>query len=481
MSNSTPTVKPKPESRTRVRISLRTRFNAVLALEGIGALALQMLAIRQAAPWTGQSIVVVSVMVSTFLGALAAGYALGGRYTGPNPRNQAGWMLIAAGAIAAILATHVGTGLIMNAAIAAGAGTVATAAAYAATMVAPCAACLGRAVVLIASCYPALGTGARTGKTLSWSTAGNVGGGLVVPLVVMQWFGTEIAVAVAATALTLAGILTLERITNSAQILAIVIVSTSWGMAINDRSDTHLSTAYGHYRVTDHSDGNGEYRILWASGTGLSRDNAQGRGFGYVERIEHHLWKGDDPLDENAQIVVLGAAGMSLGKGHPNAATITYVDIEPKTQTLANMLQGGKPHSERLTISDARTWTRLQDEQSWDALIVDVYSGRYIPVHMTTIEWMREARSRVRIGGYFIMNTLVEDPPGLFGRRIDTTVRTVFGDCEVERSRHRTQRVGNRFYVCRRNAHDADRTVYRDTLSSAAADATWTARHAPQR
>ena len=360
--------------KTSRKLPGRTLLNSVLVLEGAGALAIQMLAIRQAAPWTGQSIAVVSIVVSTFLGALAIGYAWGGRYQGENALETAGWTLLAGASVAAALAGQQGTAMVMNFAMEGGAGTIAAAAVYAGAMVLPCAACLGRAVVLISTCYPAPGSGARTGRTFAWSTVGNVAGGLLVPLVVMQQFGTEVSVALAATCLGLAGALCVQR--QSGTLVAMAILTGSASLAGFEAAKGTLSTAYGHYKVTVHNERGEKYRILWADGAAASRHDATGRGWRYIERIEDHLWPQGTSRTRVRRIAVLGAAGMTLGEGRESHDQITYVDIEPKTRHLARVLRDGAAAEKRLVIDDARAWLRGEDAKSWDIIVIDVYRGR---------------------------------------------------------------------------------------------------------
>ena len=51
----------------------------ILLLEGLASSGLQMLTIRQVTAHIGSSVLVTSIVVSTFLAALALGYYIGGR------------------------------------------------------------------------------------------------------------------------------------------------------------------------------------------------------------------------------------------------------------------------------------------------------------------------------------------------------------------------------------------------------------------
>ena len=146
--------------------------------------------------------------------------------------------------------------------------------------------------------------------------------------------------------------------------------------------------AYADYRIVQLEDGG---RMLDVSGQSASRHDAEGKGWDYAERLERTLCKaGEMPA------LVLGAAGMTLGKGAPCALDVTFVDIDPAQERIAALFLDAPPETAgTFADADARAYLR-RDLGGWPAIIVDTYSNhRTLPQHLLTVEFYRLARSRL--------------------------------------------------------------------------------------
>ena len=417
----------------------------------------------------GQTVVVVAILISTFLGALAVGYAWGARSATEHSAAKAAHMLLLAAAITAVLASRPGADWLLAQVAATRPGVMAGTAVYAIALVLPVALCTGRAVVLMAAPFEGQGTRRGAATILAWSTWGNVAGGLATPLIVMHLLGTEAAVALATTCLGAAAVLCAPSATRAW--IAILIATGAWLAAGVDTLSGHFSSAYARYVVTQAPDGS---NILWTDEAAASRHDADGRGWAYTEHIEDALWEeGSYRLADGARIAVLGAAGMTLGEGRSRRLKRTFVDVEPHTTKLARRLRSDASTPDApLIIADARAWI-AHETGRWDAIVLDLFNGRYTPAHVMTVQWFAQVRRALRPRGVMAMNLIVATPPQRFARRIDNTVRRIFAECSVTDVSDPDARQGttNRVYLCRESEHDTDRTIYRDTRSQAQSDA----------
>ena len=229
--------------------------------------------------------------------------------------------------------------------------------------------------------------------------------------------------------------------------------------------------AYADYRIVELEDGG---RMLEVSGQGASRHDAEARGWDYAERIERTLCEAGE-----SRVLVLGAAGMTLGKGAACALDVTFVDIDPAQQRIAgHFLEMPAHEAGRFAAGDARAWLR-GDAGGWEAIVVDTYSNsRTIPQHLLTAEFYRLARARLVDGGSLYVNQLTWPQDVLFRTRAERTLRSVFADCSawpvgIERGRGWHEAVsepGNLLFRCRRSDFDGDSAIYSDAVPRADLD-----------
>lgn len=157
--------------------------------------------------------------------------------------------------------------------------------------------------------------------------------------------------------------------------------------------------AEANHRIVELPDGG---RMLDLSGQGASRNGAEARGWDYAERIERTLCE-----DGETQVLVLGAAGKTLGKGAPRVLEITFVDIDPAQERIAELFLGAPPgKAGTLQAGDARAFLQ-GDAGGWEAIVVDTYSNsRTLPQQLVTAEFHPLARSRLEDGGSLYVHHL---------------------------------------------------------------------------
>lgn len=77
--------------------------------------------------------------------------------------------------------------------------------------------------------------------------------------------------------------------------------------------------------------------------------------------------------------------------------------------------------------ADAREWLARAPDASADAVVADVFGGARVPAHLTSVEFVRDARRVLRDGGVYLAN-LADAAPFAFLRSQLATVRAVFAE-----------------------------------------------------
>ena len=432
----------------------------ILLAEGYASLATEILALRRMVPWAGSSVSVTAVLLAVYLAALAGGYRRGGRLARlGDPRPRLASRLSAAAALAAFSLSEIGTLAVFGLPI----PPLAQVVVYSVAGIAPVGWLLAECVLLAHACAPPGDVAETAGGIFALSTVGNVLGALVTTFLLLRFLGTAAAAAVLVGGLFLAAAIARPR---SVPALAVVAVAGFPVLDLWIEATQYVErNAYADYRIVELEDGG---RLLDVSGQAASRHDADGRGWDYAERIEKTLCEAGE-----TRALVLGAAGMTLGRGAPCALDVTFVDIDPAQRRIAARFLG-LPVGEagRFRAADARAWLR-GDAGSWPAIVVDTYSNRRtLPQHLLTAEFYRLARSRLADGGSLYVNHLAWPNDLLFRTRAERTLRSIFADCSswpvaIEQGRGWHEALsgpGNLLFRCRKSAFDGDNAIYSDAI-----------------
>ena len=436
----------------------RFALGAILAAEGYGSLSIEMLALRQMAPWAGTSIGVTAVLLAVYLAALAGGYAHGGRVASAttDTRDALAWRLAAAAALASWWLHEAALTLVF---VLLPGPPIAQVAVYSVVGIAPIAWLLAESVLIAHAAANDPDASRRAGGVFALSTAGNVAGALATTFVLMQWLGTAAAGAAVCATLLLATAAARPRRwpATAIAIAATLPIASLWAAG-----QTYVKqNTYANYEIVDDEE---HGRILVTNGNASSRERGDGEGWNYIEAIERAACGAGE-----VRILAIGAAGQTFGRGAPCRLETTFVDIDPDQAAIAEQFLG-EPPGRPLIARDGRRFLR-EDERLWDAIVHDAMTGaQAAPGHLITHEFLRLARSRLTDDGTFYMNVITRPQLGRYQARIDRTLRSVFADCETETTdltgtvpwHERGTRVANRVYRCRKTSDDGDRRIYSD-------------------
>lgn len=440
------------------RTSERFAIRAAVIVAGATLMALEILAFRLIGKTFGTALRETSVVISVFLGAMAVGYALGGRMGDRRPSTSTlvGTLWIAAMTVAVVPALD----LLLSERIFASSLPLGihSAVVSVALFVAPSitlAAVTPVAIRLLARSVDQSGTTA--GSLSAQSTFGSIVGSVATAFVLIDYFesvtATVIAVAllIAATAAVLfvtSGI-SLARYGRRRWSVAAIAASAAGailvGLAIaatlaaherelassapefGSRVVAEFDTPYHHVIVRDHND----LRTLYFDRTmqsSMRRDDPLTGGFRYTDYF--HM-----PMILRPEIRNVLFIGLGGGTGpnrfvhdYPNVV-VDVAEVDPVVIRVAQQYFALKTGPRlRVHHADGRTFVR-RSKSTYDLIVVDAYStnryGSTIPPHLTTREFFAECAAKMAPKGILLFH-LAADRDSLIARSIAKTIASSF-------------------------------------------------------
>ena len=438
----------------------------ILLAEGWASLGTEILALRRLAPWAGSSVDVTSILLAVYLAALAAGYRRGGRLARlDDPRPRLALRLAAAAVWASFWLSEPGVLL----AFSLPAAPLLQTFAYSMIGIAPVGWLLAESVLLAHACAPPREVSERAGGVFALSTVGNVAGALAAIFLLLPTLGLAAAVFSVIAAAAAAALLASPR---SVSVHALIFAACWPGIDLWIEATQYVArNAYADYRIVAIDD---DARVLVINNQSASRHDPQGQGWDYAELLERTLCGAGEH-----RVLVLGAAGMTIGQGSPCELELTFVDIDPAQERIASEFLG-VPEGTAGTFAgkDARAFLR-DDRGGWTAIVVDAFTNpRSLPRHLLTAEFYRLARTRLADGGSLYVNHTTYPGEELFLTRAERTLRSVFSACTVRAAQldpsvawHEEASFDrNLLFRCRKNPLDGDRAIYSDSVPRADLD-----------
>jgi spermidine synthase len=419
----------------------RLRFYWVVAVCGAVLMALEILSSRVLAPHYGNSVYVWGSIISVFLAALSAGYLWGGRLADRQPSMASlGRMVALAAAFEAVLLLF---GPRLAAALAAFTGGNPSGTLLATSVL------FGPASVLLATVSPwAIRIAARdlgalgdtAGRLFALSTLGSLAGTLACTFLFIPFLELRqiLALLTALTALTacvaLAGSFRAEAPATFLAVVLLVFAIPGASLVTRGRSDLIYErvSPYQTLQVyerdgvrTLRSDRVPQAAVRLADGETAIRYNRAAPAVLLV-----------NPHPKRALMIGLGGGtvGRYLQSRMPDLE-IHYVDIDPAVLDVARRYFFFRTGPRmKVTIEDGRQFLHASSE-TWDLIYADAYIGQSVPFHLTTAQFLDEARRHLAPGGVFALNLAagLGDP---FSQAIYRTVRDRFDSVYLFPVRH---------------------------------------------
>jgi SAM-dependent methyltransferase len=172
--------------------------------------------------------------------------------------------------------------------------------------------------------------------------------------------------------------------------------------------------------------------MLLVNGTPQSHvdlDDPMHLEFEYVRRIGHVLDLAAEP-GRPIDAVHLGGGALTLPRylaaTRPGSRQRVMEIDEPLTALVRAHLPLPRQAKIRVRTADARAGLAALPTASADVVVSDVFAGARTPAHLTSVEYVTEARRVLRPDGTVAVN-VADGPPLAFARRQVATLRAVFG------------------------------------------------------
>jgi spermidine synthase len=383
-------------------------LHVIVAVSGAVVMVMELAGSRLVAPYLGTSLVVWSSLIGIILGALSAGYAIGGRLSAHNPRLPVlgAVLLLAAIAIAIIAAVNVPVlyyvaklGVTLGALV--GVSVLFVVPSVLLGIISPYAVRLATTTVE--------GAGATAGNLYALSTLGSIAGTFAAGFWLIPNFGTTNILYGLSVTLVLCALLagTRSRVRLVMILLgAAFVAQQGFASAAVFEGDT----AYNHIRVVDGTDPETQrpIRVLYMATEAHSIIYRDGTDlFSSYER----LYRLDQLFAPTIRTALTIGGGGYVG---PNdfldrfpEATMTVVEIDPGVTQVAKTYFN-LADDPRLSIvhADGRIFLN-RDTAMYDVIYGDAFGSYFsIPFQLATREAMQRIHDRLNPDGVLLLNVI---------------------------------------------------------------------------
>jgi len=412
-----------------------------LFFEGFAAIAIQFIILRQITPFVGSSVVVTSFVISIFLGALAVGYKKGGEVNS-NYLEVLSKNLLKAAILLGLLGSYLFLTVLYMYTTSINPFFVLIV--YLLLVMSPIVYYVAQTIPILVNSMDDKKSSQKAGNALSFSTIGNMFGGIVTTVLVMYYLGISWAVTITVTILF---VLSLSISKDKRQILLYIIVIFPIIFIVNIQysNSVHVSeTIYSNYSVV-HSHNKSQLFINRSFSSKLSHKDK--KPYKYLEQIKDILVN-HPSYSDSAKILVIGAGGFTLNADKTLKGEILYVDIDGKIQDIVEKYFLKEPINGKFKGKDARIFLR-NHQGYFDFIIVDAYFSTYsIPENLTTVEFFKGVGQKLKPEGIMIAN-IIANPylSDTYSRRMDNTIRASFMSCYTSVVGYKTTKK-NILYIC---------------------------------
>lgn len=380
---------------------------------GAASLGAEISAARLLAPYFGASTIVWANTIGIVLVSLAVGYWVGGRFADRHPQRRSLCLMALVAALLLGLVPFLANPFLDASvkafdelSIGAFLGSLIGVTALVSVPVMLLGAASPWAIRLAVGSVEESGT--VSGRMYAISTAGSLVGTFASALLLIPLVGTRRTFLTFALLLALAAAVGLPRrallVPLALALLVALPVGTIKASGDGVRVLYERETPYQYARVVEHSDG--ERALELNEGQVVHSVFRPGR------YLTGGYWDGMLVLPfatrtrPPGRIAILGNAGGTTARAYGHFFPHTRVDgveIDGDLTTIGRRYLGLRNPRMRVFAQDARPYLRATPER-YDVIVVDAYRQPYIPFYLSTKEFFRLARQRLRPGGVVIIN-----------------------------------------------------------------------------
>ena len=409
---------------------------------GAAAMAVEMCASRLLAPFFGDSQLVWAVLISLILIYLTAGAALGGRWADRSPKpgrlaRIVAWAGLGVGLLPVLARPVLGLSVT---------GWTGSEVALLGLSFLGVLLLFAPAVLLLGAVSPfavrvAIHTvddaGRTAGRISALSAAGSIVGTLTPVFLLIPYLGTRRSLLAIGGGLVFlggaAGWAWERRRPWLALVLASVLALAWWlggGGLIRGSADLvyEQESSYNYIRVIQEGPAR---ELLLNDGLGIhSIYNPQsvltGHLFDYFLLAPY--FAAQPAMRPQPSLALIGLAGGTVAHQYTavyGPVPIDGVEIDPAIIAVARRYFGLQEPNVRAIAQDGRYFLAHTDRR-YDVVAIDAYRPPYIPFHLTTREFLMQARARLTDDGVLVMNVAHTDVDRSLVAALADTLHTVF-------------------------------------------------------
>jgi spermidine synthase len=385
-----------------------TRAEAAVFTAGVASMGLELLAGRLVTPTFGSSIYVWGSVIGVFLTALSLGYAVGGRSADRASPPVLVSVLTAAAGLAALLVVAGEAVVTMSARLPI--PTRYAAVPSVVVLFGPLTFLVGLVSPYGAQLSAAESKGEASGRVYALGTVGSIIGAFGTTFVLIPALDVAVIAALFGGLLLAAALLVAEPTPSAVSklgVTALVLLSATvvgvYGVNVGEETLYEDQTAYSDLRVGE-ADG---VRTLYLDGVRHSATYTDGRD-GYVFDYSKYahipmLWQ------ENVdRVLFIGGGGFSGPKRFAREydVTIDVVEIDPGVVRAAeDYFDVSEGPNFNVHVEDGRRFLE-QTNHTYDLVVLDAYQRDAVPFHLTTVEFMELAASKLDDDGALVANVI---------------------------------------------------------------------------
>ena len=408
-------------------------LSALVFGAGVGSLAIEICASRLLAPYFGSSTLVWANLIGLVLASLSIGYWLGGRIADRTPSARLLGQIVLGAALLTAATPFVARpflDLVVSGLDQVSEGAVVGSFFGTLLLFAPPVVLLGMVApfAIRLALVDVAAAGTIAGRLYALSTIGSLLGTFLSALLFIPLVGTQrtllgSAVLLAASAALLLG----RRWAVAAAAVGALALLPPGAVKAAEGVIHEEESRYQFIQVTERD---GVRRLYLNEGLAV-----------------HSLWREDDVLTggvwdaflavpslleyEPRRVAVLGNAGGTVARAFAKVFPDTRVDgveIDPDVSDVGYRYFGMRENPHLRTFDeDARPFLRRSDTK-YDLIYVDAYHQPYVPFYLTTREFFRLARSRLRDGGFIALNVATVPGDHRLADGLAATLATEFGE-----------------------------------------------------
>lgn len=408
---------------------------ALVFVASAAVLILEILAGRLMAPYVGVTLETFTGIIGVILAGISVGSWVGGWLADRlEPRRMLGPTLVAGGILALLsvpIVDSLGTGL-----RGATPGTIVTLALLG--FFAPAAVLSAVTPTVVKIRLDSLEqTGRVVGRLSAIGTAGAIFGTFVTGFLLIATLPTRPIIRVVGAALILLGLGVWAWLRSPRSLGAGVVVAALLAGAASFAASHPCERESAYFCAFIREDpGNASGRVLWLDTlrhSYIDLEDPTNLEFSYAQTMGDVLAT-IAPAGEAVDALHIGGGALSIPRylraTRPGTDSVV-LELDPALVGIATDDLGLELRDDiQVRTGDARLTLHDAEEGAFDVAIGDAFGGVSVPWHLTTVEFVRAVKARLRPGGVYALN-LIDYGPRAFARGEAATLAAVFDHVTV--------------------------------------------------